>query len=271
MEASPTLEQLRTAALKNWSSGNFGKIAAFAVKGGEEFVERLEITPGLKVLDVACGTGNTAIPAARAGADVTGLDIVQEMLDQARERARAEELTISFDLGDAEDLPYPDASFDLVMSMFGAMFAPRPEVVAAQLARVCKPGGRLAMGNWTPAGFTGRMFRLGAEYSPPPAGITPPVLWGDVTTVTDRLTKAGFDVHTGKRTVSFHFPFPPAGVVQFFREHFGPTKVAFARVDEHTQRLYAAALEQMWHEENLAGEDETMIESEYLEVIGVRR
>jgi SAM-dependent methyltransferase len=271
MDVSPALEQLRAAALKNWSSGDFGKIAAFAVKGGEEFVERLDITPGLKVLDVACGTGNTAIPAARAGGDVTGLDIVQSLLDQARERAEAEELMVRFDLGDAEELPYPDASFDLVLSMFGAMFAPRPEIVAAELARVCKPGGRLAMGNWTPAGFTGKMFRLGAEYSPPPAGVTPPVLWGDVATVTDRLTKAGFDIHTTKRTVSLHFPFPPAGVVQLFREYFGPTKMSFARVDEQTQKTYSDALEQMWHEENLAGEDETLIESEYLEVIGVRR
>lgn len=270
MEISPTLEQLRVAALKTWSARDFGRIAAFAVHGGEEFVARLKITPGTRVLDVACGTGNVTIPAARTGADVTGIDLVSELVTQTRERADVEGLSVKLDVGDAEDLPYADGSFDLVMSMFGAMFAPRPEVVAAELARVCKPGGKLAMGNWTPAGFTGKMFRLGAEYSPPPAGVTPPVLWGDVATVTARLTRAGFRVRTERRMLSFHFPFPPGGVVQLFRQYFGPTKMAFERVDAETQRLFATALEKLWIEENLAGEDETRGENEYLEVTGTR-
>lgn len=130
------------------------------------------------MLDVACGTGNLAIPAARRGAQVTGVDIAPNLVEQARQRATGEGLQVTFEEGDAEQLPYPDAQFDLVMSMFGAMFAPRPERVASELARVCRQGGTIAMANWTPEGFVGKTFNLTSRYVPPPDGVPAPVLWG---------------------------------------------------------------------------------------------
>ena len=146
-----------------WMAGDFGEIAKLNAEGAEEFIERLHLKPGTKVLDVACGTGNQSIPAARAGAEVIGLDIATNLLEQARKRAADESLKIEFVEGDAEKIPFPAARFDVVLSMFGAMFAPRPDVVASELIRVCRPGGLIAMGNWTPAGFVGQMFKITSQ------------------------------------------------------------------------------------------------------------
>ena len=173
-----------------WMAGDFGQIARLNESEGVEFVNRLNLKPGMKVLDVACGTGNTSIPAAKTGAEVTGLDIAPNLLEQARKRAQVEGLKIEFIEGDAEQLPQGDASFDVVISMFGAMFAPRPELVASELLRVCRPGGSVAMGNWTPEGFVGTMFKITAKHSPPPQGVPAPVLWGDPKTVSERFSAA---------------------------------------------------------------------------------
>ena len=156
---NPEMEALKTRLRGMWMAGDFGEIARTIEAGAEEFITRLAPRPGERVLDVACGSGNLAIPAARSGATVTGVDIATNLLEQARARAASEGLTIQFDEGDAERLPYDDASFDTVVTMFGAMFAPRPELVAAELTRVCRPGGRMAMANWTPEGFIGQMFK----------------------------------------------------------------------------------------------------------------
>src|SRR6266550_7990403 len=157
--SNPEMESLKTRLKAMWMTGDFGQIAKHIETGAEDFIARLALKPGVRVLDVACGSGNLAIPAARVGAIVTGVDIATNLLEQARARADSEALPIQFDEGDAENLPYGDAAFDLVVSMFGAMFAPRPELVAAELVRVCRPGGRIAMANWTPAGFVGQMFK----------------------------------------------------------------------------------------------------------------
>ena len=143
-----------------WEQGDFIRIAATMRESGEAVVAGLGITPGMKVLDVACGTGNSAIPAARRGAQVIGVDIAPNLLEQARARAQAEDLGVRFEEGDAEQLAFPDGEFDLVVSVFGAMFAPRPERVAAELTRVCRSGGRIVMANWTPDSFAGKGFRL---------------------------------------------------------------------------------------------------------------
>lgn len=156
MTAVPSeIEALKARLKASWMAGDFGQIAKYSEPFAEQFITRRAIQPGMQVLDVVCGTGNLAIPAARAGAIVTGVDIATNLLEQARSRAKAEGLNIQFDQGDAEQLPYPDASFDFVVSMFGAMFAPRPEMVAAELVRVCRSGGRIAMANWTSDGFIG--------------------------------------------------------------------------------------------------------------------
>jgi ubiquinone/menaquinone biosynthesis C-methylase UbiE len=263
-------QQIKERMRSTWMAGDFGQIALYSAKGADEFVERLNILPEMRMLDVACGTGNLAIPAARKGAQVTGVDIASNLLEQARSRAEDEGLRITFEEGDAEQLPYPDASFDLVMSMFGAMFAPRPEYVSEELMRVCRPGGIVAMANWTPEGFVGKTFSLTARYAPPPHGIPAPVLWGDEQTVRQRLGGKASQITTDRRKLVFEYPFPPKDVVQFFRQYFGPTKAAFGRLDESMQAAYSADLEQLWSEHNLAQDGTTLIDNEYLEVIAIR-
>ena len=158
--ATSELAALKTKLRATWIAGDFNEIARYYSSQAEEFVGRLGLKPGTKVLDVACGTGNLALPAARAGAAVTGVDLAPNLVEQARENARREGLNAQFDEGDAEALSYPDASFDAVITMFGAMFAPRPELVAAELKRVTRPGGLIAMANWTPGGLLGRCLKL---------------------------------------------------------------------------------------------------------------
>src|ERR1041385_1491511 len=181
------LSALKTKLKATWSAGDFGQIARYYADEAEAFIKRLDLKPGMKVLDVACGTGNLAIPAARMGATVTGVDIAANSVEQARQNAKAEGLSAKFDEGDAEALPYDDASFDAVVTMFGAMFAPRPELVAGGLKRVCRPGGFIAMANWTPGGFIGRMFKTTAKHFPLPPGMASPVLWGVEETVRERF------------------------------------------------------------------------------------
>src|SRR6202022_3046189 len=221
--ASPDFAQLKSDMKASWMAGDFGQIANYAEKGGEEFVARTEIKPDSRILDVACGTGNTAIPAARAGGLVTGVDIAPNLLEQARRRAAVEQLPIRFQEGDAEELPYPDREFDIVLTMFGAMFAPRPERVAAELIRVCRPGGLIAMANWTPEGFVGKTFALTSRYVPPPEGIPAPVLGGSEDVVRQRFAKLDRHVETFPRAVKFVYPFDSKGVVDLFRRYFGPT------------------------------------------------
>jgi SAM-dependent methyltransferase len=271
MQPAPTgLDQLKQRMRDTWSAGDFGQIARYSAKSAEQFVDRLQIQPGARVLDVACGTGNLAIPAARKGAQVWGIDIAPNLLEQARERASAESLQAVFEEGDAEQLPYPDAHFDVVMSMFGAMFAPRPEVAASELARVCRPGGAIAMANWTPEGFVARQFALGNRYLPPPEGIPAPVLWGDQQVVRHRLGAYASEIRTERQMVNFDYPFGPHEVVQFFSRYFGPTQVAFARLPADAQAAYAADLENLWSECNEATDGHTAVRAEYLEVVARR-
>ena len=253
-----------------WTAGDFGQIANHTAAEAAKFVERIPIKPGSRVLDVACGTGNTAIPAARTGAAVTGVDIAPNSLEQARKRAASENVEIRFDEGDAEELPYADHSFDVVLTMFGAMFAPRPERVAAELMRVCKPGGVIAMANWTPQGFVGKSFQLMAKRVPPPPDVPPPVLWGDESTVRQRLAKGVSEVRATRVKARMTYPFPPKETVAFFRQYFGPTQIAFARLDPVGQSALSAELESLWKEHNLATDGTTVIEAEYLDVRAVR-
>ncbi|MEP6535506.1 MAG: class I SAM-dependent methyltransferase [Bryobacteraceae bacterium] len=268
--AEAGLEQLKQKMRSTWMAGDFGQIARYSKKEAAAFVGRLGIKPGATVLDVACGTGNLSIPAALLGAKVTGADIATNLLDQARKRAAEENLDATFDEGDAEKLPYADGQFDSVITMFGAMFAPRPERAAAELIRVCKPGGLLAMANWTPKGFAGKMFALGARFAPPPAGVPAPVLWGDETTLRARLAEGTSEIRTTLRMMDMAFPFPPAEVVELFRRYFGPVHMAFARLDPQKQTEYAAELEKLWIENNEAEDGKTLARGEYLEVIATR-
>jgi len=263
------LAELKQRLRASWIAGDFGQIAKLNASEAEGFISRINLKPGMKVLDVACGTGNQSIPAARTGAQVIGLDIAPNLLEQARQRAQAENLKVEFVEGDAEKLPYPAGQFDVVLSMFGAMFAPRPEVVASELKRVCRAGGLIAMGNWTPEGFVGQMFQITARHAPPPPGMQPPSLWGVEKVVAERLaTGAGkiARLETNKRELLFDYPFGPADAVAFFRKYFGPTQTAFARLDEPAQKALAADLTQHWAKKNLGDANHTVIKAEYLEV-----
>ncbi|HEX5228089.1 MAG TPA: class I SAM-dependent methyltransferase [Bryobacteraceae bacterium] len=271
MQPAPhNIDDIKKRMRATWSAGDFGQIARFTEKSAEEFVDRLNLSSGARVLDVACGTGNLAIPAARKGAQVTGADIAANLLAQARERAAAEKLNAVFEEGDAEQLPYPNAHFDVVMTMFGAMFGPRPDVVAAELASVCKAGGRIAMANWTAQGFIAEQFALGNRYAPAPPGIPAPVQWGDEQVVRQRLGSYVSDIQTTPRTVQFDFPAPPRDVVQLFRTYFGPTQVAFARLDPDAQSAYTRDLEQLWSKHNEASGNRTVVRAQYLEVLATR-
>jgi ubiquinone/menaquinone biosynthesis C-methylase UbiE len=263
-------DQLKQRMRGSWMAGDFGQIARYTAQCAAEFVDRLGIQPGARVLDVACGTGNLAIPAARKSAQVSGVDIAPNLLAQARQRAADENLNASFEEGDAEQLPYPDAQFDVVMTMFGAMFGPRPELVAAELARVCRPGGTVAMANWMPEGFVGKQFATGNRYVPPPEGIPAPVLWGDEQVVRQRLGKYSSEIRTARRTADFEYPFPPSEVVDFFRQYFGPTQVALSRLSPEMQAAYMNDLESLWRKHNEASDGRTVVRAEFLEVIATR-
>lgn len=271
MEANtPEMESLKARLKATWMAGDYGLIAKSTETGAEEFINRLALEPGTSLLDVACGNGNLAVVAARSGANATGVDIAPNLLEEGRARAEAEGLTIQFDEGDAEQLPYPDASFDVVVSMFGAMFAPRPQMAAAELVRVCRPGGRIALANWTPGGFAGQVLKTIAKYAPPPPNVPPPVQWGDEGIVRERLREGVADLQMTKRMCPIKYPFRPSEVVEYFRTYFGPVNRAFASLDEGGQAALRRDLEQLWSTHNRAQDDSTHVEGEYLEVVAVR-
>ena len=267
---SSEMSALKTKLRATWIAGDFGQIARFYTDEAADFINRLGLKPGMKVLDVACGTGNLALPAARAGAEVTGVDIAPNLVEQARENAQREGLKAKFDEGDAEALPYDDASFDAVVTMFGAMFAPRPELVAAELKRVCRPGGLIAMANWTPAGFIGQMFKTMGAHVTPPAGMPSPLLWGVEENVRQRLGEGISKLESKPQMLKFAFPFSPAEVVEHFRSYYGPTQKAFGTLDESKQAALRKDLEQLWATHNRATDGTTDVDSEYLEVIATR-
>jgi len=193
VQATTEFEQLKARLKTTWMTGDYDVFSRFMEKDAERFFRRLGVTPGTRLLDVGCGAGQLALIAARAGAQVTACDIATNWLEKARARAAAEGLEITFEEGDAESLPYDDGQFDVVTSLIGAMFAPRPDRVAAELTRVCRPGGMIAMGNWTPDGFIGQMFKAISKHIAP-SGMPAPVLWGDEATVRERLREGIADL-----------------------------------------------------------------------------
>jgi ubiquinone/menaquinone biosynthesis C-methylase UbiE len=267
--SAPDLDQLKSRMKATWMSGDFGQIANYSAHEAANFVGRIGLKPGSKVLDVACGTGNTTIPAAKTGASVTGVDIATNLLEQAKKRAESEQLKVQFQEGDVEELPFPDHSFDVVLSMFGAMFAPRPEKAAAELIRVCKPGGVISMANWTPEGFVGKTFQATSKMVPPPP-VPPPVLWGDETVVRQRLGSGTKQLTCARQHVQFAYPFSPRETVDFFRKYFGPTQMAFSRLDEEGQKVFAEQMESLWAEHNTAKDGTTAVKGEYLDVRAIR-
>jgi SAM-dependent methyltransferase len=271
----PSVELMKDSMRAPWIAGDFGAIARnIGVPGAESFVARMGLEPGARVLDIACGTGNVTIPLARRGLVVTGLDMTPRLLEEARERAAGEGLNIRFDEGFAETLPYPDASFDVVVSMFGIMFSPIPETVASEMARVLSPGGRLALASWTQSGFSGKMSSIVGQYlPPPPPGAISPFLWGEEATVRGRL-KLGFDaVETGVVAITWELQRSAVDSAAFFTQNAGPIQLALDRLDAPKQAALLLDLERLWIDNNLATDDEnlTLISNEYLEALAVKR
>jgi SAM-dependent methyltransferase len=269
---SPTffeLDQLKMRLKATWMDGNYDLFSRFMEKQAEEFFRRLGVKPGARLLDVGCGAGQIALIAARAGVLATGCDIAENWLGRARTRAAKEGLAIAFDEGDAEMLPYDKGQFDAVISMAGAMFAPRPELAASELIRVCRPGGLIAMANWTRSGFIGQMFKTIARHIAP-CGMPSPVLWGDEATVRERLRRGTTQIRCAPQVCRFEYPFPPHEVVDFYRISYGPMARAFASLDEEGQEKLRRELVQLWSAHNLAGSDTTTVDAEYLQVIATR-
>lgn len=268
----PNLSAFKARLKTTWESGDFGQIARIIENVAEEFMARQPLAPGLRVLDVACGTGNLALIAARRGCAVTGVDIASNLIEQARGRAAAENLRVDFVEGDAEALPFADAQFDLVVSMFGVMFAPQQDIVAAELWRVTKPGGQIALANWTPEGFIGKMFNVfKAHLPPPPTGVPSPMGWGHEATVRSRLAGGFADLRLTRRMALMRYPFPPAETVEFFRQYYGPTLKAFASLDTAAQHALRGDLVELQTNHNSARiPGTTEAAAEYLEVVATR-
>ena len=223
-----------------WEKGDFTRIADTMRESGEALVQRLGITKGLKVLDLACGDGTTALPEAKLGADVLGIDIARNLVEAGNRRAREQGLNnLKFQEGDASNLQQlPDKAFDLVVSIFGAMFAPKPFEVAKEMVRVTQPGGRIVMGNWIPNDPTlvAQILKISSNYTPPPPeGFVSPVTWGIESNVIERFGAAGVpakNISFARDTFTFNFPGTPAGLVDEFRKYYGPTMNAFEAAEK---------------------------------------
>jgi ubiquinone/menaquinone biosynthesis C-methylase UbiE len=270
MNEKTDLEAIRRAQQGVWSDGDFAMVAGLVMMVSEDLAEALDIVPGERVLDVACGSGNAALAAARRSwGNVVGVDFVPALLERARERAAVERLDVEFLDGDAVELPFDDGEFDVVTSVFGAMFAPEQEKAAAELLRACKPGGRIGMANWVPDGPVSSLFAIIAKHAPPPPGFVPPVLWG----TEDRVRKLfgdGVVELRMERRVSRQ-PFRSIDhYLDFFRSYFGPIKGAFERVGAEGEAALEADLREQLAKANTAGERAFVLEPEYLQVTATR-
>ena len=262
-----------------WAKGDFVQIAETMRQSGEQLVAELGITPGMHVLDLGCGDGTTAIPEARLGANVLGVDLTPYLVEAGNRRAKAEGLAnCTFQVGDASDLhELKDQSFDLVVSIFGAMFAPRPYDVAKEMVRVTRPGGRIVMGNWIPGDptYVAQLLKICSAYTPPPPeGFISPMLWGVEDHVTDRFFKAGIpkeNITFDKYTFTFTAPYPTAQFVDAFRRYYGPTMNAFEAAEKsgRAQDLQRE-LEELFARLNESGTDTTLIRATFLKVIAIR-
>ncbi|HEX7730948.1 MAG TPA: methyltransferase domain-containing protein [Terracidiphilus sp.] len=269
---SPTIDpvsQLKSRLKQTWMTGDYDIFSRYMEPDAHLFYRRVGAQPGQKLLDVGCGTGQLALIAARAGVETTGCDIAPNWLACARERAKQEHLNVRFEEGDVEALPYADGQFDVVASLVGAMFAPRPELAASEMIRVCRPGGRIVMANWTAEGFIGKMLKLIASYVAP-NGMPSPLLWGDEATVRGRFSEGVLDVRCALRFYQFKYPFPPEMVVDFFREKYGPMARAFDSLGAEEQAQLHAKLVALWAGHNRATGSGTLVDAEYLEVIAIR-
>lgn len=265
--AGPDLAAVKARQRTAWASGDFSVVGARIALTAERLVDAADLHAGWRVLDIATGSGNAAIAAARLGCEVTGVDYVPSLLDRGRERARAERLGVDFVEGDAEALPFMTGTFEAAVSVFGCMFAPDQARAAAELRRVVRPGGRIAVASWTPDGFIGDMFRVMSAHVPPPAGVAPPVLWGVEDHVRLLFGRTLARITATEETFTFRFPSPEA-LVDMFRATYGPTVTAFATLAEDGRDALHADLLELCRRWDRSAGGATAIPATYLQVIG---
>jgi SAM-dependent methyltransferase len=266
---TPDLEAVKRKQQAMWASGDFGVIAALIPIVAERLVDSVDPAAGARVLDVAGGTGNAAIAAARAGGHVICTDYVPALLNRGRERARAEGLAIEFEPADAEALPYADGTFDVVLSMFGSMFAPDQERAAAELTRVTRPGGRIGLASWTPSGFLGDLFRAQAAVVPPPPGVASPLRWGTEEGIEELLGAEVESIRTRRRDFTWRFA-DAAAFLGTFRDWYGPTLKAFEAAGPEREAELERALLGVIESGARTREGAIAVPAEYLEVVAVR-
>jgi SAM-dependent methyltransferase len=254
----------------SWSSGDYGVIGTTLSLTGELLCEAVDLRPGQRVLDVAAGNGNASLAAARRWADVTSTDYVPSLLELGRARATGERLPMSFQEADAEQLPFADGSYDVVLSVFGVMFTPDQEQAARELLRVCRPGGTIGLANWTPESFIGNVFRTIGKYIPPAPGVRSPALWGTEARLRELLSDGISELKLSRRTFMFRYH-SAQHFLEIFRTYYGPVLKAFENLDAEGQAGLAHDLTELLLRFNQGGAESLSVPSEYLEVVATRR
>ena len=264
------LVALKTRQHAAWSSGDYSVVGTTLQIVGEELCEALDIRAGQKVLDVAAGNGNVSLAAARRWCDVIATDYDPALLDRARERADAERLDIEFREADAEALPFPNNAFDVVVSTFGVMFTPDQDQAAAEMLRVCRPGGRIGLANWTPAGFIGNLFKTIGQYVPPPAGAKSPALWGTRERIAQLFEPYALQIVAQERNFVFRYR-SPEHMLDVFKTTYGPLLKTFAALQPAAQTALHQDLVGLIGRFNRSGSGAVVVPSAYLETVIVRR
>jgi SAM-dependent methyltransferase len=266
IDTTPDFNAIKQRQQATWESGDFAVIGTTLQIVGEHLAESVDVRAGERVLDVAAGNGNATLAAARRFAKVTSTDYVQHLLDKGRQRARAEGLKVEFLLADAEELPFGDGAFDVVLSTFGAMFTPQHQRPADEMVRVTRSGGRIGLANWTPDGFIGELFKVIGAYLPPPAGLKSPALWGTETHMVELFGARAADIRCQRRDFNFRYA-SPEHWLQVFRDCYGPTHKAFGALDAQAQARLAADITALLKRRNRGGADSLVVPAEYLEVV----
>ncbi len=262
----PDFAGIKQKQQATWASGDFAVIGTTLQIVGESLAEATDIRASERVLDVAAGNGNATLAAARRFAQVTSTDYVRALLDKGERRAAAEGLDVQFRVADAEDLPFADASFDVVLSTFGAMFTPDHTRPAREMLRVVRPGGRIGLANWTPEGFIGQLFKVIGRYLPPPAGLKSPALWGTEPHIVELFGTQAAQIRAERRHFNFRYR-SAAHWVQMFRDFYGPVHKAFAALDAPAQKSLEADIVALLDGRNVGGRHSLVVPGEYLEVI----
>jgi len=267
--AAVNLDAVKAKQQATWSDGDYAVIGTTLQIVGESLCEAVDVRSGSRVLDVAAGNGNAALAAARRWCEVTASDYVPALLERARERAVADRLPIEFRTADAEKLPFPDASYDVVLSTFGVMFTPDQQRAASEMLRVCRPGGKIGLANWTPESFIGQIFKAIGKHIPPPPGLRPPALWGTEVRLAELFGESAASIDLQRRNFVFRYR-SPAHWLEVFRTYYGPTKRAFEALDSKGGKELEQELLALMNKGNRSGDGTLVLPSEYAEVVIVR-